>query len=157
MTKLGTMERLFGLMIVIKGMTFFEIKSLAELDGLYWDKNKTLYWVFPKRVLNVFSKVYILTYLFEASNMYHWMLLNDIPFEKKTIKKVNEQLLLVDYFKQDVSHFKKLITIIEDENLNSIGKSINCFGHDLLHTVNFVNYKLVQRHIKQLKTQYTMC
>ena len=95
-----------------------EIKLLAENRSLMCINKKLLLWRYPPEIFDLFDKVYILTYMFEASILKNYFDLYKIQYEMKSIAKEGEQYQLVDYFVPDTSVFQDKINVYEGK-LNS--------------------------------------
>lgn len=88
------------------------------------------YWVFPKEILEAFSNVFILTYLFESQDMKYYFDIHRIEYEKIGVTHNGDN----NYsFSQDstppeyIKSIKDKIHIFDNEKLNSIGDN----KHDL--------------------------
>ena len=80
--------------------------------SLFYVNDKILMWNYPSEIFRAFKKIYIMTYMFDASIMYYYFKLNGINFQKKSIINESENYVLCDYFKPDVRQlFKDLIQI----------------------------------------------
>lgn len=103
---------------------FKEILGLCDNGSLVVAGDKLLIWEFPSEALGLFKEVYILTYLFEGSILSQYLKANRIAYQTKSLKGGE----LVDWADRDESDIKaevrELLTIIEDESLNKIGKPV---------------------------------
>lgn len=109
---------------------FKEILTLCDNGNLVvaWDEDraraKVLIWEFPSEALGLFREVYILTYLFEGSILSQYLKASRIPYQTKSLKGRE----LVEWEDRDESDTKarmrELLTIIEDESLNRVGKPV---------------------------------
>lgn len=90
-----------------------EFKELAESRSLIMVNDKILLWVYPYEIFEMFKKVYILTYMFEASILKYYFDAYKIKYQKKSISydKENDKYYITGYYKPDVSHFKNLINM----------------------------------------------
>lgn len=95
-----------------------EIKTMSENRSLLYVNQKLLLWKYPPDIFNLFEKIYILTYLFDASILKNYFDLYDIHYTVKSIKEECGQYQLVDYFVPDTSMFRPLIKIY-DGKLNN--------------------------------------
>lgn len=95
-----------------------EIKTMAENRSLLYVNQKLLLWKYPPDIFNLFDRIYILTYLFDASILKNYFDLYDIQYTVKSVKEDNGRYQLVDYFVPDTSMFKSLINIY-DGKLNN--------------------------------------
>lgn len=87
-----------------------DMKLLAKNRCLVLIDNKVFLWQYPPEIFKLFKKVYIMTYLFEASCLKCYFDLYGIEYEKKSL---NENHELCDYFKPDKSKYKDLINIYQ--------------------------------------------
>lgn len=98
---------------------FSYIKAAIDLGGCILSKDNTMIaQIFPnKKILSLFKDIFLLTFMFEAQSYYYDLI--NIPIEKLFVKnfQITKEEQHYDYSKQ-----KSLITILEDEKLNSIGK-----------------------------------
>ena len=94
-----------------------EIKLMADNKSLIYINQKLLLWKYPPEIFSMFDKVYILTYLFDASILKKYFDLYNIRYNVKSIINEDGQYELVNYFIPDTSVFKQKINIYEG-NLN---------------------------------------
>lgn len=71
------------------GDRFHDIKRLCDLDRLYYMNGNIMLWELPPSFLAAFSKVTIVTYLFEGSIMCAWMDIYNIPWHKADLEAWN--------------------------------------------------------------------
>lgn len=129
-----------------------EIKELAESNSLMCINDTTLIWRYPPEIFSIFKKVYILTYLFEASILKYYFDMNKISYEKMSVYRSEDgKYKLVEYYAPDTSQFADLIHIY-DGKLNDSWKqkstalSLTWFadssnkGHILQMRKNIYNY-----------------
>ena len=100
---------------------FSDYKHMIEMGGVKAHISESgevisLIWTFPKFIFDSFKEVFILTYMFNGQKAYYEY--NDFQIEHLYVD--NFQLTTVPQ-KYNYEEQKKLITIIEDEKLNSIG------------------------------------
>ncbi|MCD7817948.1 MAG: hypothetical protein LUH07_02700 [Lachnospiraceae bacterium] len=97
-----------------------EIKNLANSRSLLCVNQKLLLWRYPPEIFTLFDKVYILTYMFDASILKYYFDLYGIDYNIKSIKPIDENNFLpfdstryeiVDYFVPDTSVFLDKINI----------------------------------------------
>lgn len=122
-----------------------EIKLLAENRSLMCINKKLLLWRYPPEIFELFDKVYILTYMFEASILKNYFDLYKIRYEIKSIAKEGEWYQLVDYFVPDTSVFLDKINIYEGKLNNNIHQKRNGLS------ATWVRAKINQDEIRQLK------
>lgn len=77
---------------------FNEVKELAENKSLLVVNDKMLLWHYPPEIFGVFDKIYVLTYLFEASILSCYFDLYDIKYSKKSISNSNGKYELCNYY-----------------------------------------------------------
>lgn len=94
-----------------------KIKILAENKSLLYVNQKLLLWRYPPEIFTLFDKVYVLTYLFDASILKSYFDLYYIEYEKKSICCKEGNYYLSDFFIPDTTVYAKLINIY-DGNLN---------------------------------------
>jgi hypothetical protein len=84
-----------------------------------------LLWTMPVEMLKQFSEVFVLTHLFEGSEMSAYLRMNKVEYEMKTL---DAQRNIVEYTHehnaQRVRAMAGLITIVEDPRLNAIGDPV---------------------------------
>lgn len=95
-----------------------EIKILAENRSLVCINKKLLLWHYPPDIFRLFDKIYILTYLFEASILKSYFELHHIKYEKKSISNENERYDIADFCLPDTKIYSELLNIY-DGNLNA--------------------------------------
>lgn len=127
------------------------LKTVINTDKVFLHDNTAFIWTFPVEVFLRFRQVYLLTYMFDAQIQRYYFDLHGVRYTKKSVKEKenssigkftlsNNELTfcyckeyeLTDYSKPDVSRFKELINIIEDEKLNAVGQSLTKQGYDNL-------------------------
>lgn len=101
------------------------IKLGNKKDDRMW------YWVYPKEFLEAADEVFVLTYLFEGSEMDLFLRMNNIAYQYIGVSRTdNGQYILSDtpsYIPDYVRHLKDRIHIFDEEKLNAIGDG----KHDL--------------------------
>ena len=60
---------------------YSEVRNMCELGVAYAYKDQFLMFEYPPKLLSGLSEVYILTYLFNGSDMRCWIDINEIPYE----------------------------------------------------------------------------
>lgn len=95
-----------------------KIKILAENKSLLYVNQKLLLWRYPPEIFTLFDKVYILTYLFDASILKSYFDLYCIKYEKKSIYHKEGKYYISDFFIPDTKVYSKLVNIY-DGNLNA--------------------------------------
>ena len=98
-----------------------EIRDLAQNRSLIYINQKLLLWKYPPDIFTLFDKIYVLTYLFEASILKHYFDLYGFQYEKKSVIKQDNCYAIVDYFVPDTTQFKERVNIYEgilNDNFN---------------------------------------
>lgn len=75
----------------------------------------------------MFKETYILTYLFDGQIQKYYYDYHGVQYEKKSVVKENGRYELVDYFMEDRSKYKGLISIYKGK-LNDIGEDDNALS-----------------------------
>ena len=102
-----------------------EIKNLSEAHSLFLLKDTMLFWKYPPEIFSIFENVFILTYIFEASIMKYYFDYHNISYTKMSVyKNDNNELYLGEFIKSDVSKYRNLISIFEEEPSNKDNKLI---------------------------------
>lgn len=101
---------------------YYDIMVLCENRNLVMVGDKTYMWELPISIFKKFSKVHILTYLFDGSYQKSYFDMYKVDYDYKSMKDGQ----LVDYEKtstEEKKEFKELINIIDNDKLNKIGKA----------------------------------
>ena len=75
-----------------KGHRFDEVKRMAKAGSLYLMDGKCLIWEFPRKALNAFTEITVLTYLFEASTLAPFLRANGYAYRVLGIDPVTKEL-----------------------------------------------------------------
>ena len=94
------------------------IKILAQNHSLFFVNQKLLMWRYPPEIFSLFDKVYILTYLFDASILKYYFDMHGVSYETKSVRKAGESFSLCDYYMPDTEEFAKKIHIYNKSDLN---------------------------------------
>lgn len=94
------------------------IKVLAQNHSLFFVNQKLLMWRYPPEIFTLFDKVYILTYLFDASILKYYFDMHHIAYETKSVKKSDNKFVLCDYYTPNTKEFAKKIHIYDKSDLN---------------------------------------
>ncbi len=121
-----------------------EIKLLADNKSLLYVNQKLLLWKYPPEIFSLFDKVYILTYLFEASILKNYFDLYNIKYELKSIRKTEDKYNIVDYFVPDTSIYINKINILQGKLNENIYQKQNGLS------VTWFNSKINKEKIAQL-------
>lgn len=101
-------------------ISYNHIKILSENHALFRVNGKILLWKYPSSIFGLFKKVYVLTYLFEASVMKYYFDLSGIRYELKSVEQEKDKYQLVDYFPPSTKHYQDLIHVYEHKDLNEL-------------------------------------
>lgn len=138
---------------------FESFKGLCELECLTaYGKNNDIYiWNFPVSVFQAFSKIYILTYLFDAQPQkyyydYYGVKYNYIYIKNDNLpgQQVNPKKFHFTDEKRtyDISIYKDLIDIIDKEKLNDIGEKETALSKSWFYrSVNNGMSNLLQKRV----------
>ena len=96
-----------------------ELKELCLLNRVVVHNNTFLLLQFPPDIWSAFKRVYVLTYMVEASVLYYYFQLYNYRINKASIKESAGKYELTDYHAEDTSKFADLIHIY-DGSLNEI-------------------------------------
>ena len=105
----------------------FTLLKSRELVKVQDDNSNSLfYWALPPNLLTSFKDVFILTYLFEAQSLHHFMNIYDIPYEYIGIKRTDndtgfEFCEYPGYTPEYVTNIHNMITILDSGKVNQIG------------------------------------
>ena len=125
--------------------TFEEVKRLAENHSLVCVNGSILLWRYPPEIFSMFDKIYILTYLFEASILCAYFKYNEISYEKKSICKTDNKYELCDFTPFNASVFSHLINIYDGPLNKNIPQKKSCMSKQ------WFNNSENNKHVKQLK------
>lgn len=92
---------------------FSDIKDLAQKQQLLLIDGEFFMWQYPPDIFTIFRKIFVMTYMFEASPMYAYFNLQKLDYEIKSIDNTYAERELVDYFEPDLSSVKSLIDIYD--------------------------------------------
>ena len=95
-----------------------DVKMLAENRSLVCVNQLLLLWHYPPNIFTLFDKIYILTYLFEASILKNYFDLYNIEYIKKSIYSENGKYNISDFYIPDTKIYSTMINIY-DGNLNA--------------------------------------
>lgn len=123
------------------------IKILAENRSLLYVNQNILLWRYPPEIFTLFDRVYILTYLFDASILKNYFDLYHIEYEKKSIRNEDEKYYISDFYIPDTSIYSKLINIYDGKLNTNIKQKQN----GLSATWFKVQFKTNPEIIKQMK------
>lgn len=105
-----------------------DVMESCFMNNVYRYGNKFYMWTFPVDVFQSFSKVYVLTYMFDGSLQKYYFDLFNQSYEYKSVSKVGARFELVEYVENyDMTELSKLINIYEG-NLNEVGNDRTAFS-----------------------------
>lgn len=105
---------------------FADVRRLAEKKLVICVNDTILMWKYPPETFQMFDKVYVLTYLFEASILKYYFDLHNIEYEKVSLIHMNNRYDLCKFKKPDTSIFKEKINIYEGAlNSNFYHKNVS--------------------------------
>ena len=90
-----------------------EIKEYAMNHRLLCVNDTFLLWQVPPELFKAFKKVYVLTYMFEASILHYYFRMYGIDYEKKAVMYENGVYSLADYKEADTRKYQELIKIFD--------------------------------------------
>lgn len=122
-----------------------DIKILADNRSLIYINNKLLLWRYPPEIFTMFDKVYILTYLFEASILKNYFDLYGIQYEQKSISECDGEYQITDFFVPNTSIYVNRINIYKGKLNENIYQKINGLS------VTWFRAKINQENIRQIK------
>lgn len=99
---------------------FEDYKILCELGCVAIYADTVFLWLFPVSVFRAFKSIYILTYMFEAQIQCYYYKYYNIKYKYLYVK--DNSYFTEEYQKIDISDYKKLINIYDNEKFNDIGK-----------------------------------
>jgi hypothetical protein len=110
---------------------FEDLRSLCKLGKIVASRFRStgeptlLLWQFPIEMLDSFEEVYILTHLFDGSDMAAYMRLHGVNVEKMTVGRDGQSLIPYDaeLERERVQSIRPLITVVQEESLNAIGRT----------------------------------
>ena len=106
--------------------SFNRIKILAENRSLLYVNKRMLIWRYPPEVFRLFNKVYIMTYMFDASILKNYFNLYGIDYVKKSIKCNNDGMYqILDYYKPNTRIYANLINVYEGKLNENIEQKMN--------------------------------
>jgi len=107
---------------------YSEVKRFAENNTLRCIDN-VLFWEYPQEVFKAFSRIYVLTYLFEGSILDKYFQMYNLQYEKISSERVGHNFQLCSYSNDLATRqeFSKLINIYEGP-LNNIGNKKSAFS-----------------------------
>lgn len=107
---------------------FSEVERFAKLHRLYCVNTRMFLTVFPPEIFSLFEKVYVLTYMFDASTMKYYFDLFGINYCLKSVEQTEGEYRLVEYSDKIDMEFRlkcnELITICDNPRMNIYCKGL---------------------------------
>ena len=125
-----------------------DVRILAQSHCLFKVDEKFFLWHFPHEIFNLFKKVYVLTYLFSGSLMKYYFDLYNIHYETKSIKLIDNEYKLVDYYKPSKEEYKNRINIYQGKLNQNISQKENMLSS------SWCKYPYNKRDRKQLQNNF---
>lgn len=102
---------------------FSDVRRIIKTGCVFFVDDSFLIWTFPKRVLEAFEEITVLTYRFHSSLMQAYLDFFGLPYTVKSIVHVGNDLQLTDFNpNSDWGHeYSNLIDVCMTDSLNSIG------------------------------------
>lgn len=104
---------------------FEEYKNMCDIGSIHLHKQLSgnrkniLIWMLPTMLFDDFKEVYVLTYMYDAQLQKYYYDYNHIPYDYLYIKDFHFTNEVQEY---DVSIYKNLINICENDKMNLIGE-----------------------------------
>ena len=102
-----------------------KVRALNKVNSKNDIKEYTFFWVFPPEFVLSFSNVIVMTYLFEAQSLHHFLKIHNIDYKYIGVHKEEERYYFCDYpgdTPEYVGNIKNMIHILDDEKMNSVGR-----------------------------------
>lgn len=102
----------------------FEFLKIRDLISFERDGDTFFYWALPPTLLTSFKDVFIMTYMFEAQGLCHFLKIYDIPFEQIGIHKERDRYTFGSYpgyIPDYVRDIKNKIHILDGGRINNVG------------------------------------
>ena len=131
-----------------------KIKILAENRSLLYVNQKLLLWRYPPEVFTLFDKVYILTYLFDASILKNYFDLYHIQYIKKSIVHEDGKYSLSDFFIPDTTKYSPLIDIYNGKLNVNFEQKQNGLSSTWFKVQCRTNVKTIQQIKKNLNNYF---
>ncbi|MCD7767059.1 MAG: hypothetical protein LUH53_11210 [Lachnospiraceae bacterium] len=109
-------------------VTYNRIKNLAINKSLLYINQKLLIWHYPPEIFSMFDKVYILTYMFDASILKYYFDLYKIDYDVKSIERTGDRYAIVDYFVPDTSVYRDKVNVYNGNLNDNLNTKVNGFS-----------------------------
>lgn len=106
------------------GNKFLKEKGLCEMNCLYAYGGATMLWQFSIDIFSAFKESFILTYMFQGQIQKYYYDFHGLKYDRWYVKGNSLNTYSLTPEKQEYgnpSQYKKLITIVDGERMNSIG------------------------------------
>lgn len=107
------------------------IRNLCNLEMLYCYNDYFLMWELSPKILRGLDDLYVLTYLFEGSDMRCWLDINNIPYQyvdHKSIGLKDEAVIK--------ANIKKNLTVLTNKNLEATRQQDNTLSYSWFEKAN---------------------
>ncbi|MDF2802647.1 MAG: hypothetical protein K0S61_2550 [Anaerocolumna sp.] len=105
-----------------------DVMESCYMNNVYRYGKKFYMWTFPVEVFQSFSKVYVLTYMFDGSLQKYYFDLFNQKYEYKSVERIDNRYELIDYVENyDMSVIAGLLNIYEG-TLNDVGNDRTAFS-----------------------------
>ena len=101
-----------------------KVRSLNKVCSRDDKREYTFFWVFPPEFILSFNNVIVMTYLFEAQSLHHFLKIHNINYKYIGVRKSNNIYRFCEYpgdTPEYVSNIKNMIHILEDDKMNNVG------------------------------------
>ncbi|NMD69600.1 hypothetical protein HHO41_04805 [Bacillus sp. DNRA2] len=125
-----------------------DVRELAQAGNLFYHRGKFLIWAFPPSVFAAFSKVLILTYMFDGQIQRYYYDMFRFEYKYKSVVSANGVYSLIDYdrTRENRRELFGLIDIYEGKK-NDIGSRKNALSATFLRRGDLDTLKQLKNHI----------
>lgn len=150
------------------GKLMSNVFKMLKSNDLIPVKKCLYYWALPVDVISSFEDIYILTYMFKYQDLYYYFKIHDVPFKYIGVQKTDdgryhftEEIGILPPY---VGNISKLLTIMDNENLNKIGEiksalSVSWFRRNENNSVAQLKnniYNFMHNYNQGLSSEYKM-
>lgn len=117
------------------------------------------YWTLPKEILEAFSEVYALTYLFECQEFKYFLDINKIPYKYIGISRSGDTYSFVDspqYIPSYVEHLSEKVHIHENWKMNDVGENRHALSGNWLSSHDG-ECQTIKKHLHNYFQSYCKC
>lgn len=106
------------------GYTYAEIERLAKRNNLLLINNSLFLWEFPADIFKAFDEIFVLTYLFQGSQLCPFFEYHDLSFTKMNVVQNEGEYTIIPFQRDDADTelYKTLIDFNKDQSLNTYKK-----------------------------------